>query len=117
MGCEPGDPPKVCLPPYRNLDGGGFGEGTNGGTVTPEGPDSSPGAPGSGANPPAAPSPASGNGEEQASDDNASESRGGCSLAVLPGTATSGAGLTLFAALMAFTLRRSRSRRPAALRD
>ena len=108
-GCEPGDPPKLCLPPYRDLGGGGYGEEASGGPTTPTTPDDSGSPPSNPASVPPAAAPGSNSdlATEQASLDNESS---GCSMVALPGRAASGAGLSVFGALLAFALRRSRSR-------
>jgi hypothetical protein len=112
-GCEPADPAKLCLPPYRDLGGGGYGEETSGGTVTPDGSTSPPGNPAS-AGPGEAPVP---NGELAADQASLDSESSGCSMAALPGGSASGAGLSVFGALLAFALRRSRSRSPSARRS
>jgi hypothetical protein len=106
MGCEPADPAKLCLPPYRDLGGGGYGEKTSAGAPT---------APGDSSSPPGNPASAPGEeplpnselgGTDEASLDNESS---GCSMVALAGGSASGAGLSVFGALLAFALRRSRS--------
>jgi hypothetical protein len=106
-GCEPADPAKLCLPPYRDLGGGGYGETTSAGKpTTPDGSSSPPGNPASGS-PGEEPLPSS----ELASDQASLESESsGCSMVALAGGSASGAGLSVFGALLAFALRRSRSR-------
>jgi hypothetical protein len=112
-GCEPADPAKLCLPPYRDLGGGGYGEETSGGTVTPDGSTPPAGNPAS-AGPGEGPVPNSALGTDQASLDSESS---GCSMVALPGGSASGAGLSVFGALLAFALRRSRSQVPSARRS
>jgi len=107
-GCEPGDPPKVCLPPYRDLGGGvGFAED---GAETPGNGTASPTNPEPGSTPPTAtPVPANAPGNAEADDDRRASSEG-CSMSTLPNRAANGVGLAAFAAALVLSLRRSRSR-------
>jgi len=104
MGCEPGDPPKLCLPPYTDLGGGypGRGEDSNGDTPT------SPGSPVSGpAQPPGFDEEAGG---EPVSGGDADS--GGCTLAAGPTPGSGAPGLAALGALVALVFGRSvRTRR------
>jgi MYXO-CTERM domain-containing protein len=118
-GCEPGDPPKLCLPPYTNLGGGGYptrGEdsGGSGSPTTPDEP-SSPGSgtPTSGPTPnPLPPGIDEEKGEDASSGD--AESGRGCSVAAGPTPGSGAPGLAALGALVALVLGRSvRTRRSA----
>lgn len=110
-GCEPGDPPKLCLPPYRSLGGyPGRGENSGGvGTPTSGNPEPSPEP---GAPPVAPPGPTEDPNAELDRGPDASDG-GGCTLAQ---ARTGGASGALFAAMaaLAFAVRRRRDARPRA---
>jgi MYXO-CTERM domain-containing protein len=117
MGCEPGDPPKLCLPPHMNLGGGGYptrGEdsGGSGSPTTPDEP-SSPGTPTTTPTPnPLPPGINEENGE--AASNGEPESGRGCTVAAGPNPGSSASGLAALGALVALVLGRSvRTRRAA----
>jgi hypothetical protein len=117
MGCEPGDPPKLCLPPYTNLGGGGYparGEdsGGSGSPTTPDEP-SSPGTPTTTPTPnPLPPGIDEEKGDDASSGD--AESGRGCSIAAGPTPGSGAPGLAALGALVALVLGRSvRTRRSA----
>lgn len=117
MGCEPSDPPKLCLPPYMNLGGGGYptrGEDSSGGgsPTTPDTP-TAPGNPGSSPSPnPLPPGVDTEEGESASNGD--AESGRGCSVATGPTRGSNAPGLAALGALVALVLGRSvRTRRAA----
>lgn len=106
-GCEPGDPPKLCLPPYRNLDSSGAigrDEPANGGVATPNTPGDV-----------AEPLPTAAPGESEFAEDSSTASPAaaeqGCSFGGSPDKGTSGLSLAALGALFAFSSRRRWQRR------
>ncbi len=111
-GCSPGDPPKLCMPPYVNL-GGGYparGEDSNG-SGSPGTPTSSGDAAG-GPNP--NPLPPGFEGESETASNADTESESGCSVALGPTPGSGTSGLAALGALVALVLGRCvRTRRAA----
>jgi MYXO-CTERM domain-containing protein len=112
MGCSPGDPPKLCMPPYVNL-GGGYptrGEDSNGSGSGSPGTPTSPGDAAGSPNPGSVP-PGFEDENETASNSDA-ESDSGCSVALGPTPGSGASGLAALGALVALVLGRSvRTRR------
>jgi hypothetical protein len=120
-GCEPGDPAKLCMPPY--IDVGGYpGRGEDsagpGGTPprgngeTPTSPGSpEPGVPATG-NPPA-PTPTPSEGVEENADAADADS-GGCTVSAAPRAGGTSGVVFALAAALSFAVRRRLQRRARA---